>query len=457
MMLPYLRSKLAANKMLMIILVISVVLRVTASLIIGNTVVELPGTADQLSYHKLALRVMDGHGFSFGQGWWPMTRAGEPTAHWSFLYTFYLVAVYSLFGPNPLAARIIQAVIVGILHPLLAYLIGQKIYNRTIGLIAAALTAVYIYFFYYAGTLMTEPFYITTILAALYLCVLPPVKASAAKFPWRLFALGVILGVTVLLRQLFLLIIPFLLLWLWLRDLHTDRKGWFISGLKLALPLVIVGLMILPFTLFNYARFDRFVLLNTNAGYAFFFGNHPVYGTNFVGILTPEMGSYGELIPEELRHLDEAALDQALLNRAFEFITDDPLRYIMLSLSRIPVYFQFWPSQGSGIISNISRVGSFGLLLPFMIYGLYRSYLAFYLRNIYQPLFLLLFFTVIYTGIHLLTWALIRYRLPVDAVLLIPTGLGISVLFQRISNRMRKNSGQKQSDENPIRRPVRSR
>jgi hypothetical protein len=190
--------------------------------------------------------------------------------------------------------------------------------------------------------------------------------------------------------------------------------------------------MVLPFTYFNFQRFERFVLLNTNAGYALFWSNHPIYGTNFVPILTDEMGSYHELIPEELLSLDEAALDQELLKLGIGFIVDDPLRYLALSISRIPPYFIFWPSSSSSLISNISRVSSFGIMLPFMLYGLYRSFVNRVKPLVKQPLFLLYTFIVIYTGIHILTWTLVRYRLPVDAVLVIFAGLAIVDLMGRV-------------------------
>ena len=154
-------------RLLFWIIALSVILRVAAAVIMGNQVVELPGTADQISYHTLALRVLGGHGFTFGENWWPATRAGEPTAHWSFLYTYYLVGIYKLFGVQPILARIFQAIIVGILHPLLVYLIAARVFNRSVGFIAAGLTAVYAYFIYYSGTLMTEPFFILAILASL--------------------------------------------------------------------------------------------------------------------------------------------------------------------------------------------------------------------------------------------------------------------------------------------------
>ena len=55
------------KRVLIGILVISVLLRVFTGIVFyGNEIQELPGTFDEVSYHNLALRVMDGHGFSFG-------------------------------------------------------------------------------------------------------------------------------------------------------------------------------------------------------------------------------------------------------------------------------------------------------------------------------------------------------------------------------------------------------
>jgi hypothetical protein len=193
--------------------------------------------------------------------------------------------------------------------------------------------------------------------------------------------------------------------------------------------------MVLPFTVFNYSRFQRFVLLNTNAGYAFYFGNHPVYGTHFIPILDESSGGYSALIPKELHGMDEAALDQELLKRGIQFVEDDPGRYMLLSLSRIPVYFQFWPSAQSGLLSNIARVSSFGLLWPFMLYGLVLSFIRrpwSVSSLVSAPALLLQMFVIIYSVIHLLSWALIRYRLPVDAVLIVFAGLAFVDLYTRL-------------------------
>ena len=438
------------RNILLFIIAMSAALRVIAALVFGNQVDNLPGTYDQISYHTLALRVMDGHGFSFGETWWPVTAANTPTAHWSFLYTFYLIAVYTLFGPNPIAARLLQAVIVGILHPLLVYWLGRRFFDETIGLVSALVTAVYIYFVYYSATLMTEPFYITAILAIFTLTISLTDRVSQEKsgadrsgIIRRAAALGLTLGAAVLMRQVFLMFVPFIFLWIWWALRKDSFKTAFASTV---LAGVIVAVMILPFTYYNYTRFERFVLLNTNAGYAFYLANHPIYGTQFVPILTEEMGRYQDLIPQNLYSLDEAALDQHLLKDGMQFVADDPLRYVQLSISRMPALFMFWPSQDSSTISNISRVASFGVFLPFMLYGLALT--LFSKKNpltLSTPVLLPILFSVIYAGIHILSWALIRYRLPIDAVMLVFASYALVDLYKRARQWLGQPEARKQA------------
>ena len=427
------RGKGNTITVLIVLIGLALVGRITVAIALNDQLAGLPGTADQLSYHTIASRLIAGHGFTFDKPWWPATEAGEPTAAWSFLYSAFLAAVYSLFGPSPVAARLIQVLVVAVLQPVLAYLIGKRAFSESAGLAAAALVAAYAYFVYYSASLMTEPFFITAVLASLYLAMRladdlkAPRSSSTHRLRWAV-ALGVTLGAAVLLRQVFLLFAPFLLIWIWL-------AGGRNTAAMVALPVLIVGLLILPFTLFNYSRFDRFVLLNTNAGFAFFWANHPIHGTKFLPIIPNELGSYRSLIPEELRGLDEAALDQELLSRGLKFVIEEPIRYIRLSLSRIPAYFMFWPTEHSSLISNVSRTLSFGLVLPFMLYGLARAWIERGKSAMLEPVGLLTLFIILYSMVHLLSWALIRYRLPVDAVFVVFAGYGLVDLAQRIGAR----------------------
>jgi hypothetical protein len=440
----------AASRALAGIVIVAVAVRVVSALHHGDTVTSLPGIDDQLSYDALARQVLAGHGFTMPADWWPATSAGAPTAHWSYLYTLYLAAVYAVVGPHPLAARLIQVVIAGILHPWLAWRIGCRVFGAQVSLAAAGLTAVYGYFVYYAGALVTETFFILAVLWVLDLAtgmvrgregrspdsgrqVIP----GTAK-PWLL--LGLALGLAAMLRQVILLFAPVLFMWLlWTlsRQQTADQAGVRVSRRPsvvggLLVTVIVVTAMIAPWTVRNYAAFGRFVPLNTNAGYTFFWANHPMHGTDFVAILPSD--AYQKLIPAELHELDEAALDAALLGRGIGFVVEDPLRYARLCLSRVKDYFKFWPAAESSFTSNSVRTLSFGVMLPFMLYGLLLSGIRSWRCMVggkQSATVLLYLFAAAYSLIHLLSWAMIRYRLPVDAVLILFAALAVTDLVTR--------------------------
>lgn len=416
-----------AKRWLIGILIAAVLMRTLAALWMGDRVEVLPGIYDQVSYHTLAQRLLEGHGFTFAQEWWPVTAAGQPTAHWSYLYTGYLVLVYALLGVHPLAARLIQAILAGILMPLLIYCLTRRVFagREAVALVAAAWAAGYGYFIYYGAALMTETFYILGILWALNVAV--KVGQEGGLRHW--LELGLALAVTAMLRQVFLGFVPFL--FIWLLFLRIAKKGVWKIGLRdwargSVGAGVVMALLIAPITLHNARTFGQFVLLNTNAGYAFFWANHPVHGWSFKPLYTADMPSYQEVIPVELRSLNEAALEKELLRRGMGFVWQEPLRYLVLCLTRIPAHFIFWPLSSSGLVSNGVRVLSFGVALPFMLAGVLRFGRSWHGRRWVtawsEPGALLFLFLVVYVGVHLASWSGIRYRLPTDAVGLIFAG-----------------------------------
>jgi 4-amino-4-deoxy-L-arabinose transferase-like glycosyltransferase len=451
---------------LLLILLLSVLLRVGLAFSLGDAITETRGgTFDQISYDALALRVATGHGFSFGADWWPGVRADQPTAFWSYLYTLYLAAVYTLFGHHPLVARLIQAVLVGLAMPWLTYRIGTRLFGSRPALIAAAISAFYLYFVTYAASLMSEALYMVGILWTVDVSMrlaeaLQHSRATARRRLGLGVELGLAMGLTLLLRQVIGVFLAALAVWFfWL----AWRRHWLKQAMvPLATAALVLVLLCLPFILRNYRVFGVIAMPNTNVGINFFWANHPIYGTQFEATLDPSHGvSYQDLIPQELRGLDDARLDRALLARGLQFVRDDPGRYLRLSLSRIPIYFQFWPTAKSTLLSNAARLLSFGVFLPFMLYGLVLA-----LRNArpggalrgqpagqvadptssaettdshaaqadLRPAFLalVLLFMAVYTTVHLASWANVRYRLPVDALWILFAGYGLDDLLRRL-------------------------
>ncbi len=155
-----------------------------------------------------------------------------------------------------------------------------------------------------------------------------------------------------------------------------------------------------------------------------------------------EMGNYLEMLPIELKGLDEAALDSELLKRGLSFVRENPGQYALLSLSRVPILFEFLPSKDSSLISNVTRVTSFGFAMPFMIFGIWLSLKSLIKSksNFFDsPICPILGFGIIYSGIHILTWSLVRYRLPIDALFLVFASLSLSKLVQFLSTKYESN------------------
>jgi 4-amino-4-deoxy-L-arabinose transferase-like glycosyltransferase len=449
--------------LLLLIIGVSVILRLGLALFLGNDIDELRGgTYDQISYDTLAVRVSDGYGFTFGQDWWPATKAGEPTAHWSYLYVLVLAGIYSFIGHFPVAVRLLQAVLVGVLTPWLIYRIGRRTFNKQAGLAAAAISAVYAYFIMFGASLMTEALYIVSILWMIDVAMRLATDVSfrerqaAPASNRRRMLLGLELGLAItlslLLRQVILGFIAVLLLWLlWVIWRRASVRSLIAP---LAIAFVTIALLLTPVLVRNYLAFDRIMALNSNAGFAYFWSNHPIYGTRFESVLSDAHGvTYQDLIPADLLDLDEASLDRALLVRGLEFVREEPGRYILLSLSRIPVYFLFWPKSDSTLLSNAARLMSFALFLPAMLYGLYMSLRQLISSRGEKPaqdsatsshensnlntefILLLLSFILLYSFIHIVSWANVRYRLPVDAVLIVFAGYGLWDIYLRLRKR----------------------
>ena len=395
------------------LIVSGVVARIVVAFILGDQANPVSGAADQYTYDALAQRFVGGHGFSFAEGWYPFTQPNEPTAHWSYLYTLYLAAVYVVFGHHPLVARLIQ-VLVSTLNIWLTFRLTRTLFGEPAGLAAAALHAAYGYFIFFNAALMTQSFYMLALLAAMVLAL--RLRRRPVRRDWLL--LGLALGTGTLLRQTLLLFAPLLLGWIAWTSTRRPRAS------DLALTVGSMAVLILPWTVYNYRTFGDFLLLNSNGGFWFYSSNHPSQGTHF----DPD---YAAPLPERLRGLTEPAIDRALYREAIGFIVADPIRFLRLTLSRIPQYFWLLPSRRSSWISNLARLCSFTLYLPLMLWGLFVS------RRHWRACLPLYLYVGFDSALHLTSWAAPRYRLPSDALLMVFAGVAVA----QLAARTRKGAG----------------
>lgn len=387
---------------LLAILLIGTLLRLAMAIFLGNHVEPTPAAYDQIFYHDLALNLLAGKGFVFTLPPWPFIQPGEPTAFYSFIYPRFLAAVYRLFGQQPLAARIVQALICSLM-PLQVYGLVRRILARPpawqqraepVALAAAAITAGYAYFVYYSATLMTEGLYLVAVVASLSLTF--DLAAQLSLRRWVAWALVVTLAS--LLRQVYMPMAALLFVYIVWQARRRVRPG------HVAAAGLVAAALILPWTVQNYRTFDRFLLLNSQAGQTVWNANHPGLGVKF-----REAAMFP--IPADLEGVNEVDLSNELLKRGLQNIAADPGRFALLSLDRLRIWFIFYPMRESSAFSNVARTVSFGVCLPFMLAGLALS-----LRE-WRRWLLLYLFIAAYTFIHIVTWVQIRYRMPVDVAL----------------------------------------
>lgn len=395
----------------------ALLVRVATALWLGDTmeVVDAGGTHDQVSYDMLAFRVATGHGFTFPTGWYPWVPPDTVTSYYSGTMVLHLALIYKVFGYHPLIARLLYAVL-GTAIVYLVFRLGRRVLGAPAGLVAAALAAGYAYLMLYSATLLTE----TPFILFLLLAINAAYDLGDGGGVRKLLLMSVALAGCVLFRMA---VLPFLVLltgWAFWRARSSSRplRAWHV-----AVPVLVIAAAVAPWTIRNYMLYDRFMLLESQYGHVLWNSNHPDQGTSF-------RGAWVAPIPEELKGLNEVDLTNELLRRGRENILRDPKRFVLLSLSRVKYFFTFWPTTDSSTISNVSRVLSFGITLPFMVLGLVLS------RRHWRELLPLYLFLLVHYAVYVSSWVMIRYRVPADTVLLVFAGFALTSLAEAVRRKV---------------------
>jgi len=184
-------------------------------------------------------------------------------------YPYVLALIYRLSGGSYLAPRVLQMA-VGLVNVLLLFVLGRAVFGRAVGLIAAALMAVYWAFIYFEGELNSPVFVV--FLALLLLHVMRLWRANAGV-GWGLAA-GVVLGLMALIRPNALLVGGAVVLWFGWVALRR-RLGWRRFVLSGAVFVLGCAAAIAPAIIRNYAVAREFILVSYYGGVNAYIGNNP--------------------------------------------------------------------------------------------------------------------------------------------------------------------------------------
>ena len=211
------------------------------------------------------------------QSWANHILGGNPFVVHDFspLPAYVMALVYRLFGIDPDYVRMVN-IIFSIFTCLFVYCIGRDLANRTIGLLACLIAALYKPFIFFSITILKESLGLFLFSATIYLFISlmkdsdPPTVTQGNQEegqgkrnrPWvrytgRILFLGITAGLLINVRQncvVLLLVFPFLLLWMMYKKVFSFQK----AALTITVYLVGLFLSLSPFLIRNYHATGEF-------------------------------------------------------------------------------------------------------------------------------------------------------------------------------------------------------
>jgi 4-amino-4-deoxy-L-arabinose transferase-like glycosyltransferase len=273
---------------------------------------------DPRTYWRWDMTIYDYQAYVLANGQGFVDFAGQPSAHWPPGYPAMLAPLYRLTDNSLLAARLLN-VAAGSLIVVLVYLLGRKVFDRRIGLIAAGLLAVFPGQVFATSLIMTEPLF--TLLFVLILTVTVYTVLGEGR-PWQAALIGLLIGGATLVRGEALLLAAIIPVLIFAR--RRSRQG---ALARSSLLLLCAAAVILPWTARNIAKMHAPIIISTSATEAFWVGHHEGANGRIADFseLTANEGLAGMANPDYEVKANNAALRQAL-----QFIRSNPIEELAL-------------------------------------------------------------------------------------------------------------------------------
>lgn len=316
-----------------------------------------------------------------------------------------IMAVFlKVSGAGLLALRLFLALISSILIYIVAKFTKLFSENPIAPVLAGAIVAVYPFFIFYSSLILSESIFTLISMGYFYYVF------KAAKDDW--VYLGVLSGLGYLTRPTLLFFYP--IIWIWLMVV-----GKF-SAKRIALIITLTMVVISPWLVRNYKHFDTVVIATASTGHVLWEGNNPWNKTG--GVAQPDW-KYLDDMP---LHLTELERDKWKKRQAIEYISSNPLNFFVDSLKKFSRFWHLWPNNArynQGVYFWLSLL-SFGPILAGAIAGLWL------LRNHWRTMGLLWLFFAYYTLLHMVTIGSIRYRLPLEPLLIVLASCSFTQLME---------------------------
>jgi 4-amino-4-deoxy-L-arabinose transferase-like glycosyltransferase len=378
-----------------------------------------PLTEDEHCYDDMATSIRRGRGFVVDYVW-VITTPGQPAMYGGCGYPLFVAGLYSIFGTG----RELPLFLIQILLQGLAVWFVFQVASQLAGAGAAAIAAGFFTFhpvlIWLSIALMSEAILVPAVAGLLWLVLCRPVTPKIST------AIGALLGGMALTRSTTAALVWMTIAWF----LFLGRgRNWKSAAALLAIFLLVCA----PWTIRNYAHWDRFIPFSTKSGVNAWFFNHPglkvefsraaVEGPQPIDIYDPRIQS----LP------DEAARNDRLMAMFKEFAWEHPGKFIGLC------WIRFWmallPARITSTTSGALISAWYAKGIPLVV-GLLFLALAFKGRVKVKPGFWFVFLVAAYwQAIQTLAGPGLRYRLPVEPAWAIMTGVAVVAIAGMLKSR----------------------
>jgi 4-amino-4-deoxy-L-arabinose transferase-like glycosyltransferase len=381
---------------------------------------------DSQVYHEVALAAAAGewsHGETFFQA---------P------LYPWILGIVYAVAGPSQTVAKLLQ-ILLSVASCWLIYRLADRVFDRTVALVALAISAVYGMSLYFANELLVVT--VIVFLDLLGLDLLLRAAADHRKFMWT--AAGLVFGLSAIARPTILPFVAVAGIWIVVSGWRTGRvqtalREAVLFGVGVALPIA-------PVTLHNYLADGDLVLIASNGGVNFFIGNNPQSDGITAGVPGTRADRWGGH-EDQIRMAREGLNDPGATpreisdywyDRSWLEILSDPVGAVRHTAYKAFILINAHEVSNNRVIEFVTRHSSiyswatlrFWLILPLALAGFVIG------GGRRQPKSLLLIFVVVYSATVIPFFINARFRLPLAAVLIIFAAVAVVACFRWLSSR----------------------
>jgi 4-amino-4-deoxy-L-arabinose transferase-like glycosyltransferase len=279
---------------------------------------------DAASYWKWALEIAKGN--------W----TGDSIFHQAPLYPYLLSVFIKVFNQNLIPLYLFQSVLSAASSALICSTSIKLTDNKRTGILTGLLYSFYGLQIFYTTKILTE-------CTAIFIIVLFVRLLISSKLLNSTLFSGITLGLLLLLKPQFLIVVPFIILYFYIRFRQTGLK--YVLK-KCAYFLVPLALIISFVTARNYYVGREFVLISSNGGENFYIGNHdkatgtyvPVEGiSSDIAYQNADIVDAAQAASE--RKLTRSEVSKYWFDRGVSFIVSNPSKYISLEWTKLKDIF----------------------------------------------------------------------------------------------------------------------